>query len=350
MDSLSQIALGAAVSVAVFRQRQPIWKSALLGAIAGTLPDLDVLVQFDDPISEMTRHRAESHGLFYLTLACWPLAWLWRQLAGQHGSFQRCWWACWAVLISHPLLDFLTIYGTQLAQPFSDYAFGTGSVFVIDPLYTLPLLLGLGLVLRGRTLRCNDAMLALSTAYLAFGLLAQQWVYQQAARQLPPDADATKVLVTATPFNTQVWQVLALGPSYYYEAFYALADGDKALQWRAWPRDSNLLASYQQEPLVRQLTRFSHDYVVLTANGSQLILSDLRMGLAPHYSFRFVFEQRPDGSLSVPTRLAGSRGSEQLGAALQWLWRRATAQPAPAFFNPQLDPATALQPVATTDR
>lgn len=342
MDSLSQIALGAAVSVAVFRQRQPIWKSALLGAIAGTLPDLDVLIQFDDPISEMTRHRAESHGLFYLTLACWPLAWLWRKLAGQHGSFQRCWWACWAVLISHPLLDFLTIYGTQLAQPFSDYAFGTGSVFVIDPLYTLPLLLGIVLALAQHQLRWNDAMLALSSAYLAFGLIAQQWVEQQVARQLPPSADPATVLVTATPFNTQVWQVLALGSEHYFEAFYALADGDKALQWRAWPRDSRLLAQYQQEPLVRQLTRFSHDYVVLTASGSQLILSDLRMGLAPHYSFRFVFEQRPDGSLSAPTRLAGSRGTEQIGAALDWLWLRATGQPAPAFFNPQLDPANAL--------
>ena len=59
MDSLSQIALGAAVSVAVFRRKQPLWRSALLGAVVGTLPDLDVFLAYDDPISDMTYHRTE---------------------------------------------------------------------------------------------------------------------------------------------------------------------------------------------------------------------------------------------------------------------------------------------------
>lgn len=344
MDSLSQIALGAAVSMAVFRQRQPLWKSALLGAIAGTLPDLDVLLSFDDPISEMTRHRAESHGLFYLTLACWPLAWLWRTLAGRHGSYQRCWWALWAVLITHPLLDFLTIYGTQLAQPFSDYAYGSGSIFVIDPLYTLPLLLGIILTLRRQQLHWNHAMLGLSTLYLLFGLGAQQHVRQQVASSVPSDADASTLLVTATPFNTLVWQVLVLGPNHFYEGFYALADAGANVQWRAWPRDAALLAQYQQEPLVHQLTRFSHQYVSLTAAGDQLVLSDLRMGLAPHYSFRFEFRRQPDGRLSAPIQLPLAGRDGQIKQVLHWLADRARGNNQQAFFNPQVDPQTALLP------
>lgn len=347
MDSLSQIALGAAVSIAVFRRRQPIWQSALLGAFAGTLPDLDVLLQFNDPISEMTRHRAESHGLFYLTLLCWPLAWLWRLSSRTPAGFARCWWAIFAVLITHPLLDTLTIYGTQLAQPFSDHPFGTGSVFVIDPLYTLPLLLGLGLALRRQSLRSNDWMLGLSTLYLGVGLLAQQHVTTIAKRQLPPGADSATVLVTATPFNTQVWQVLVLGGAHYHEGFYALADGDKAIVWRSWPRDPALLQHWQRNQYIAQLTRFSHQYVVLTDTPEALLLADLRMGLAPNYSFHFAFHRHADGSLKPPCQLRSRAPSGEIGAALYWLYQRASGQQTTAFFNPQADTSQALQQLAS---
>jgi len=344
MDSLSQIALGAAVSIAVFRKRQPLCKSALLGAIGGTLPDLDVLLAFDDPISQMTRHRAESHGLFYLTLACWPLAWLWRQFAGRHGSYQRCWWALWAVLITHPLLDYLTIYGTQLAQPFSQYAFGTGSIFVIDPLFTLPLLFGIILALARQQLRWNNSMLAVACLYLLFGLGAQQHVRQQLANAVPADADASTLLVTATPFNTLVWQALVLSPTHYYEGFYALADGNSQVQWRAWPRDAALLAQYQQAAMVRQLTEFSHNYVVLSQAGDQLLLADLRMGLAPYYSFRFVFDRQADGQLGPPIQLPMARQPGQIAEVVRWLAQRAQGNSQQAFFNPTADTQTALLP------
>lgn len=76
MDSLSQLALGAAVTVAVMNRRVPVWQAALAGAVAGTLPDLDVFVDHGDAIRNMTLHRTESHALLILTLlaplAGWP--------------------------------------------------------------------------------------------------------------------------------------------------------------------------------------------------------------------------------------------------------------------------------------
>ena len=69
MDSLSQLALGAAVGVAVMGRRTAVWKSAAWGAVLGTLPDRDVFVDHGDALLNMTLHRAESHALFWLTLA-----------------------------------------------------------------------------------------------------------------------------------------------------------------------------------------------------------------------------------------------------------------------------------------
>ena len=42
-------------------------------------------------------------------------------------------------LVTHPLLDLMTIYGTQVFQPFTDEAYGLGSMFIIDPVYSLAL-------------------------------------------------------------------------------------------------------------------------------------------------------------------------------------------------------------------
>uniref|UniRef100_UPI0025D85B24 metal-dependent hydrolase n=1 Tax=Rhodoferax sp. TaxID=50421 RepID=UPI0025D85B24 len=140
MDSLSQIALGAAVGVAIMGRRTAVWKAAAWGAVAGTLPDLDVIIDHGDPIRNMVLHRAETHAPFWLTLFSLPFAALVARLNGEWSLWRRWWLAMWLVLVTHPLLDAMTIYGTQLALPFSNRPYGVGSIFIIDPLYTLPLL------------------------------------------------------------------------------------------------------------------------------------------------------------------------------------------------------------------
>ena len=128
MDSVSQIALGAAVGVAVMGRRTALWKSAVWGAVAGTLPDLDVFIDHGDAIANMVLHRAESHALFWLTLFSLPFAAGVARLHGEWVQRKRWWLAIWLALVTHPLLDAMTVYGTQLALPFSSRPFGVGSV------------------------------------------------------------------------------------------------------------------------------------------------------------------------------------------------------------------------------
>src|SRR5512145_3083609 len=147
MDSLTQMALGAAVGTAVLgRKAGP--RAALWGALCGTLPDLDVLVPYGDPVRDFTFHRAESHSLFWLSVVTPALAWMiarvHRERDAKVGVLFRHWCLLvWLALITHALLDAFTVYGTQMLLPFSDYPVGLGSVFIIDPLVTVPLLAGL---------------------------------------------------------------------------------------------------------------------------------------------------------------------------------------------------------------
>ena len=81
-------------------------------------------------------------------------------------------------LITHSLLDYLTIYGTQLFMPFRDWPGSLGSIFIIDLLYTVPLLIGVaGSLFFSRTNPTrrlwNSVGLTLSTLYLVWGISAK---------------------------------------------------------------------------------------------------------------------------------------------------------------------------------
>ncbi len=333
MDSLSQVALGAAVGVATMGRRTAVWKAALWGAVAGTLPDLDVLIDHGDPVRNMVLHRAETHSLFWLSLFSLPLAALVARLHGEWAIWRRWWLALWLVLVTHPLLDTMTVYGTQLALPFTDHPFGLGSIFIIDPLYTLPLLVGAiwALVARGSIggLRANAIGLVLSTTYLAWGLVAQLQVERVARDTLARQGIAVEqLLVTPAPLNTLLWRVVAMSGAHYHEGFYSLLDAKPTIRFDRFDRGLALADAVQGLDSAQRIAAFSKGFFKLEQDGPQLLISDLRMGQEPAYTFRFVVAERrsPLQALERPVQ-QGTRPDLERG--LSWLWRRMWGEPLP---------------------
>jgi inner membrane protein len=341
MDSLSQIALGAAVGIAAMGRRTAPWKAALWGAVAGTLPDLDVFIDHGDPISNMVLHRAETHAPFWLTLFSLPFAAAVARLQGEWAQWRRWWLAMWLALVTHPLLDGMTVYGTQLGLPFTDHPYGVGSVFIIDPLYTLPLLVGSIWALRvnGRGLAdgaarrrgaaANLAGLVLSTAYLAWGVAAQAHVAGIARQALAAQGIANgQLLVTPTAFNSLLWRVVAIDGAHYHEGFRSLLDRGTAMSFDRFDRGTALAADLRRVQGVRRIQTFSHGFWAMWERDGIAGIVDLRMGQEPHYTFRFALAERrsPPVPLAVPQQV-GSR--PDLPRALAWLWRRALGEPLP---------------------
>jgi inner membrane protein len=292
MDSISQAALGAAVGMAVMGRRTALWKSAMWGAVCGTLPDLDALIDYGDPVSNMTFHRAESHSLFWLTLAAPPIAAAIARVQGEVALWRRWWLAVWLVLVTHPLLDATTVYGTQLLLPFTDHPFGLASIFIIDPLYTAPLLVGVWLALRrgdARGLAWNRAGLVLSCTYLAWTAAAQAWVRVDVERALQAQGVAAqKVLVTPAPFNSLLWRIVALTPDdRYLEGFRSLLDGDRPPQFTAFDRGARLLPDYAGLWHVQRMVWFTRGFYKLERDDGGVVVTDLRMGQEPAYVFAF---------------------------------------------------------------
>lgn len=332
MDSLTHIALGAAVGMAVMRRRTAMGKAALWGAVAATLPDLDIFIDHEDPILNMVLHRAETHALFWLSLLSLPLALCVARWHAEQHQWRRWCLALWLALVMHPLLDLLTVYGTQLLLPFSNRPYGVASIFIIDPLVTLPCLAGAvwALVTRGsvRGLRANSVGLALSLSYLAWSVGAQQHVARLAAASLAAQGiTAERMLVTPTAFNTLLWRVVAVSGADYHEGFHALLDAPGPIAFERYDRGAALDIQLQGHAGAQRIRAFSHGFYRLHQEGSRVLITDLRMGQEPRYVFRFAVAELRGGK-PVPLAQAEAAGQwPDVQRALPWLWQRLRGQP-----------------------
>ncbi|GIX34911.1 MAG: membrane protein [Lysobacteraceae bacterium] len=314
MDSLSQVVLGAAVAASV-APRVPR-RALLYGAALGTLPDLDTLALLHlDPVARFVGHRSFSHSLLVLSLAAPVLALLlWQLDRGLRSVSRWRWWlAVWAVLLTHPLLDAFTVYGTQLLWPLPFWPPTMwASIFIIDPLYTLPLLIAvLWIGWRPRAAqavrRAALAGLLLSTAYLGWSLYAQRLAETRAAAALAEAGlPATRLLVSPAPFNTLLWRAVAVGPGGDGEAYVSLRPGGPPVRWHWTPADPEAAGAVLTLPAGQRLHWFSHGFLRAWVAGDRLRVADLRMGAGTAFFFVFDIARRENGRWQAmePERVA----------------------------------------------
>lgn len=324
MDSLTQLALGAGVGAAVLGRRIGPRRAAVAGAVLGTLPDLDVFWPFHDPVDAFVLHRSATHSLIVQAMVT-PLLGevLVRTVDGLRERRWSTWIAVYLCLSTHALLDAFTVYGTQLLWPLSDYPFGVGSVFIIDPLYTLPLLVAMAwaLCVRAWTPRFGRGLVAallLSTGYLGWGVAAQAIAETRAEAALAKAGIApSRVLATPTPFNTLLWRVIAIDRERYLNLYVPILGDDDAMTAYSHPLGPgpDCLAGV---PAAGRLSRFAHGFVRVEHDGAAWRVADLRMGLTPDYVFRFEVAEAANGvpASIVPLRIRGARA---INGDVDWL-------------------------------
>lgn len=335
MDSISHLLLGASIGGALAppaARGRAMW----LGAALNTLPDLDYLViGWGDAVTRFTAHRSFSHSLFvlpFVALLVWRF-WLRWQLPPK-AERQRWLGLIMACLFSHPLADALTVYGTQLVWPIATPPVMLASIYIIDPLYTLPLAIGViaAILLRRRGSAAHRwlvAGLALSIAYQAWGLAAKFHVDTLARRQLAaagqPEA---RVLTMPTPFNSLLWRVLVIDAEGYREGYYSLVAGDPEVRFGAPLRRDvpEIEALRGQSAELERLRWFTDGYyrtrLACDQGDCQLVFSDLRMGLEPDYVFSFALAARHHGGWWVYPEARAQRWPDLNRDPLSWVWRR----------------------------
>lgn len=338
MDSITHLFLGGAIVAAIAPARHR--RAALLaGAALNTLPDLDVfpLALCDDPIVRMTWHRSATHSWLVLPLLAWAIWAFFRSRGGRVAEAPvRWWWAIFACLMAHPLIDAFTVYGTQLFWPLPMRPIMWSSLFIIDPLFTLPWLLACGVAwfARERLLaqRALVAGIVLGVAYVGWSLAAKTIVDRAATPALAALGlgDAPRFSVPM-PLTTQRWRVVAMTSDGYVEGERAL-DATGPMQLHGYPSDTAALQAARDLPAVRRLRWFNHGFMSAQVHDGQLQLADLRMGQAPDYTFRFAVAVRDADSWRAIPPVDPNR--QQLSKALRMLWQRwRDGQPVHAAFG-----------------
>ena len=284
MDSLTQLALGAAVGELVLG-KQVGRKAALWGAVFGTVPDLDVLVNpWLSDIQQLEFHRSITHSLFF-SVAMAPVGGYLVAAVHRHsGVGWRAWaWLVFWCLFTHIVLDCFTTYGTQILQPFSDYRLILGTIFIIDPLYTLPLLFGLLFAFRFRRnirLRrfANGLGLGLSSAYLLFTLGNKLYVDSIFATALHEQGlEYRRMFTSPTALNNLLWVALAEDDTGYWVGHYSLLDSDKQVDFRHFDARRELLAELHEGPVMERLRWFTSGYYALDEIDGALYFYDLHL-------------------------------------------------------------------------
>lgn len=171
MDPVTQGALGAALPQSL-SSPEKVRGAALVGALSGMAPDLDVLIRSaNNPLLFLEYHRQFTHALLFIPVGALICAMAFFPLVKKSLSFRKTYLFCLLGYATHGLLDACTTYGTQLFWPISDVRIAWNSVSVIDPLVTLPLLaLVLIAVIRKKVIFARAGILWL-LCYLTFGVI-----------------------------------------------------------------------------------------------------------------------------------------------------------------------------------
>lgn len=288
MDSVTQATLGAVVGhLSWHKQLGP--KALLAGAVIGTVPDLDIIVYpLLDQVQRLYWHRGESHSVFFMVFGTLATAWLLQRyiFKGKMTYAAACWGA-FLIYFTHVLIDAFTVYGTQLLAPLSRKGYGLANFFIIDPLFTLPLLAGVLYVCfgkRSRHFRVNMAMLALATFYTAWSLTIQSTADKKFGDAIDKTGyEVTRHLTTAGPFTTFLWRYLGEVPGGYILGYWSVFDGgDDNIEFHFIPKSAEKVTSLRGSRSFTVIEWFSQGWwCVMPGDGETIRVVDLRFTEIP---------------------------------------------------------------------
>ena len=306
MDTLTHVVLGACIGEALATKK--IGKKALLlGAIAQTIPDFDFVCSlWMEPSANVLAHRGFTHSFIFALLLVPLLAYAFHRWWLKPNVSFKFWFTFFSIqVIIHIVLDAFNAYGTAWLEPFTHDRISFHTLFVADPLFSLPLGVAcIVLLLKspGYTKRINWALggLMISSIYLGWGIMNKFKVDEAVKASLSRQQIAFDTYFTSpTPFNTLLWFAVASNDSGSYVGYRSVFDSHNHIDYQFFPRQDSLLQLAPDQDEVKRLIRFSQGYYTVEIRGDTLIFNDLRFGQMigwqkPRAGFVFHYYLRPE--------------------------------------------------------
>jgi len=289
MDVLSQAVLGASLSQSIAKDKSKQLSALLIGALAGMAPDLDVLIySADDPLLFLEFHRQFTHSLFFIPFGALLCALVVYPFIKNKLTFSQVYLFSFAGFATHGLLDSCTSYGTQLFWPFSDQRISWSIVSIIDPFFTIPIIIGIVFaVYRNNRLFARIALIY-AVVFLSLGLIQKQRAENALytlAQQRGHQTD--RIRVKPSFGNRHVWKLIyEYNGRYYVDAVKLLWQTQiilgTSIQKLNIKRDFPWLAeNSQQEKDIERFRWFSDDFLAVNSQNPNVII-DVRYSFLPN--------------------------------------------------------------------
>lgn len=292
MDPLTQGVVGVVASQQASK-RSHIVAASLLGFLSAMTPDLDVFIRSDvDPLLALEYHRQFTHSLFFIPvggLLCAAVAYfVWFRWRVSSLGFKQIYLYCTLGYATHGLLDACTTYGTLLFWPFSNMRIAWNTISIIDPLFTLPLLvLIISAVIKKQRLFSCLALVWLCV-YSALGVIQRERA--EAMGWAVAESRGHEVIsLEAKPSfaNIIVWKVVYVTQTrYHVDAIRvftkaSLIPGDSVEKLDIEKSFPWLDPDSQQAKDIERFRWFSNGYVALSPYYPNRII-DMRYSLIPN--------------------------------------------------------------------
>ena len=287
MDPISQGTVGAAFAQSTANKKN-ILRIGIIGFLAGLAPDLDVLIRSsNDPILFLEYHRQFTHSLFFIPFGSLIVSLLIFPLARGSMSFKTVYIASFLGYATHGLLDACTSYGTQLFWPFSNERVTWNNISIIDPLFTIPILIFVGTAIKTRKRLFSFFAIGWAAFYLSLGFVQYERALSVAVELAHSRGHNAERLTLKPSFgNLILWKSIYQ----HEEKFYV--DAIRTVRSSAWCSGENIrMFDYQyhlpsldkdsqQSKDIERFRWFSQDY--LGFDEEKNLVTDVRYSMIPN--------------------------------------------------------------------
>ena len=287
MDPISQGTVGAAFAQSTANKNNII-KIGIIGFLAGLAPDLDVFIRSStDPMLSLEYHRQFTHSLFFIPFGALIVTLVIFPLVKKSLSLKTVYVASFFGYTTHGFLDACTSYGTLLFWPFSNERVTWNNISVVDPIFTIPVLVLVATAIITRKPLFSFFAIGWMTFYLLLGFVQYERAFL-VANDLANSRGHTPERLTLKPSfgNLILWKsIYQYEENFYVDAIRtALSStwclGESIRMFDYQYHLPNLDIDSQQRKDIERFRWFSQDYLGFDYEKS--LVTDVRYSMVPN--------------------------------------------------------------------
>lgn len=287
MDLITQGVLGAALAQTAAKPSETRLATGI-GFAAGLLADADALIYSSaDSLLTIEYHRHFTHSIFFIPVGALIAALILWPLCKNKLGFKRLYVFSLLGYSLSGFIDACTSFGTYLLWPLSDERLAFHIISIVDPIFTLALIIGVVMAWRRRSQMPAKIGLGIAGLYLLMAVVQLQRA-ESAIESLATSRGHTPARLIAKPTfgNILLWRsIYEHEGRFYVDAVRVgnmprLYEGSSIDKYQPARGASGLTKDSVLYRDILRFQKFSADYIALHPQHSN-VLADVRYSIQP---------------------------------------------------------------------